>query len=624
MLGLRPNVAHWIVVLCTAAAGVAHADSGSGSPDEVAGTSDSIEQLRRDEAAMAMHAGEYERARRMYLTVLRTRPDDAHARREAGRAAHALGLFELALDDLRRADELQGGRADPELHYLVGEALYALGRTDEARVAHARAAAELGDAPTGRMESLWRARIHARAGEHDRAEAIYSRLADGRATDSEVMLSWTEARIFAGDWDGAEQLLRARLRDDSEDERALDMLAWALEAQGKSDEERELRRSLVQERTPDDYVRIISQGRALERGGQFGAALASYRKAHAIDADGDEGLSAAIDRMRYRLTTEASVGGVMYVDPSGSSQELHTGVAFPIGSEFAVAVAASFGTASGDGTMREASGATVTAGLVAGFGRDLTSAMRVSGNYRDLSGEGLAPDDHAASIGAEVELRIGTGRPVQAHARAALHMPWREAANTIREGGVYDGATGTLYWLPAGHRLILQGGMRIRSMSLHPLMDGTEATGSQVMGFGGADFVAWSDPTSVARGQILDEEMLWPTYLADSLTFSYRHFEAQTDDDFGDRLVLAERDRIDEISAAARKAFGAGEFGLELRGGLGYDWAREARMWRAGGAVLVSPTRRSRISFLYDVANESTHGFVGRRHAGWLTLHVDI
>jgi hypothetical protein len=420
-------------------------------------------------------------------------------------------------------------------------------------------------------------------------------------------------------------LLRYLLVEAPTATRARELLAWVLEASGRLTEERALRAELLEEAEPDDFHRTLAYGRALERAGDYRGALARYRQAYRVDPEGSIDLRGSIDRMRYRLSPEAVVGALIYSDPSGSSHELHTGLALPLSADLALSVSGSFGRATGGNNLGQTTaGGTLTAALALGYGHDLTSILRVSGNYRELVTEEAMPDEQALSVGASVEARVATGRPIQAHLRADLHMPWREAANTIREGGAYDGITAHLYALPFGHSFVLDVGTRARSMTLHPLMDQPEPRGSQVVLFAGADWVAWVDPSSVARGQILDEDLAWPTYLADSLTFSYRHYEGFTDDEFGERLVLAERDRIDELSTTARKAIADGILGAELRGGVGHDWARDKRMWRAGGALLVSPTPASRINITYDVANESTSGFVGRRHAGWFTLHVDL
>ena|SRR5688572_95177 len=203
-------------------------------------------------------------------------------------------------------------------------------------------------------------------------------------------------------------------------------------------------------------------------------------------------------------------------------------------------------------------------------------------------------------------------------------MPWRETASTVREGGRETGVTSMAYVLPFGPRFILDGGVRIRSLSLDPMLD-TKATGTQKMIIGGADYVLWAPSTRGVRGQFLDEDLRWGTsYLADSLTLSYRHYEAFIDDEFGSRLDLADRGTIDDVSAIARNTWPDGTFAFEVRAGGGYDWARDTRLWRTGGSLLVTPLDRLRGSVSYDYANESTSGFVGSRHTAWGSLHLDF
>jgi hypothetical protein len=263
--------------------------------------------------------------------------------------------------------------------------------------------------------------------------------------------------------------------------------------------------------------------------------------------------------------------------------------------------------------------------LLLGRDRPVITALMVSGNFRSVEVSGEQPRDDL-SLGSAAELRAGTTGPLQMHLRADFRMPWREAANTIREGGVYDGATAHVYSKPFGEKIIFDTGAWVRRMELEPLMtEGDVAPhGRQVLAFGGVDFVPWVNPLNPARGEILDEELQWPTYSADALVLSYRHYEGWTDAEFFDRLVLAERNQIDELSATARQVLLRGSLALEARGGGGYDWAREVSLWRAGGAFLLSPSLRTRLSISYDIASESATGFVGRRHAGWVTLHADL
>ena len=63
--------------------------------------------------------------------------------------------------------------ADPETHYLKGEALYAQGLDAEARREHEIAEREIGATPRERIQKLWLARIHARRGDLVFADALY-------------------------------------------------------------------------------------------------------------------------------------------------------------------------------------------------------------------------------------------------------------------------------------------------------------------------------------------------------------------------------------------------------------------------------------------------------------------
>ena len=78
-----------------------------------------------------------------------------------------------------------------------------------------------------------------------------------------------------------------------------------------------------------------------------------------------------------------------------------------------------------------------------------------------------------------------------------------------------------------------------------------------------------------------------------------------------------------------RHVFGSGVLGTELRGGIGYDWQRAVRQWRAGASLLLAATTSSRLTVDYDVASETVigpglTGLTGRRHIGSVVLHVDL
>lgn len=622
-----PAVVAWlgVVVLPASASADDRAPSDAGS--ELGSAPGSIEELRHDEARAALQRGDFERARVLYHILIKVHPEDALAWREAGRASHALGELDFAVRELGRADELRNRAVDPELHYLLGEALYALGRDAEARRVHDRAAREVGPAPTDRLERLWLARILARRGDIFGADAIYDALLEASPDDEEALLARVEAHTLCRSWVTAETLTRKLLRAKPEHRRAREILAWVLEARGRVAEEVAIRGAISADETQRDPKHTVAHGRALERSRDYHGALARYRAAHELDQNADPTLGASIERLEHRLSPETSVAGVFRTDPSGSSTELRVGLAAPLSGEHAISLTASYDAASSADTATgpaiEATTGTLTAGVLVGHGRDVTGAFMVSGNYHSMS---MGTDSvDAMHLGSAAELRIGTGRRIQAHARADFNMPWREAANTIREGGRYDGITAHVYALPLGHRVILDAGVQARRMELDTSMTAPDlqASGHQTLLFAGVDYVVRVDPSQIARGEILDEEMLWPTYLADAVLLHYRHYEGFTEDDFGSRLVLSPRNRIDELGATARHTI-EGAFGAELRAGAGYDFARELSMWRAGGALLLSPSYSTRFTLSYDVANESTEAFVGRRHAGWLTFHADL
>lgn len=605
------------------ALGIAVSSGTAMAQDQPVAPAGSLDELRHAEAQAAMAEGDFYRARQLYLTILIGDPNDATAAREAGRASHALGDFAAAVSELSRAHELSQKAADAELHYLLGEALYAVGRNDEARRIHDLAVGEISPTPTERMQRLWLARIHARRGELPAADALYAAILREQPRDEEALVARIEAHTLCKAWPRAEELTRQFLYARPDHQRGREILAWILEVRGSIDEETILRGDLAEAAAPVDRERTIAHGRSLERARNFHGALVRYRQALALGTSSDPALKAAIERLENQLSLETAVGGAYRTDPSGSSTEVRVGVAVPISGENAVSLTASYDLASASTVATDANSATVTTGLLLGHGREVTSALMVSGNYHRMTMAGEAVD--FAHVGAAAEVRIGTGSRFQLHARADLNMPWREAANTIREGGRYDGLTAHAYALPLGPRLVIDAGVQARRMELEDLMPTMQmdANGRQYLFFGGLDYVLQVDPTHVARGQILDEEMLWPTYLADSVVLHYRHYEGFTRDDFGERLVLSERNTIDEVGGTVRRTFGR-VLGAELRAGTGYDFARELTMWRAGGALLASPSANTRFTFSYDIANESTDAFVGRRHTGWITFHADL
>jgi tetratricopeptide (TPR) repeat protein len=576
-----------------------------------------------------MAAGDYKRALDLSMLVVMQNPKDFRAHREAGRAAHALGSYQIAIDHLEKAVQLQGAQPDPEARYLLGEAYYAARRTKDAVRHHDEVRRQINPGTTNWMELLWLARIHARRNELAKADAIYMGLLARDPNSDEVQIARIEAYTLSKKWRQAEKLTREYIDRHPSDTRAPEILAWVLEAQHKTDQEQTLRARMANDPERAETRLLVDHARSLERNGEYRAAISRYNealsRAEKFGGDVDEvEVRAAVTRLHYRITPESAVAGGFFSDPSGSIEQARAGIALPAADQVTLALVGSMahvpgGAAPGAAPTGGTDVATIDTSVVGGEGHLVAAALTMSSSY-------FAFEDRASSarLGASFDLRVGQGKPLQLQAVGNLHMPWREAASTLREGGSETGVTAMAYALPFGPRFIMSGGARYRAMALDPIME-VPADGRQTLLVGGGDYLLWAPSTQVVRGQFLDEDLRWGTsYLANSLTLSYRHYEAFTRDDFGGRLDLAERGTVDELSAVARNTWPDGTFGFEARAGGGYDWARDTRLWRVGSALLVTPWERVRGSLSYDYAKETTSGFSGTRHTGWASLHLDF
>lgn len=576
---------------------------------------DGYQDLLEHEAQVAIADGDLQRAWHYYWRLLQIDPDDPRALRGAGMVAHALGRYAYAERAFARVVELRGGAPDPEIHYLRGEALLQLGRDREAMRELDRAELEIGPNPADRQPCLWLARIAALRGDLDRAVDLYiAQLPDDRRAPEweQVMLLIVEAHIFSDDWAGAERLLRQLLDAHPRHERAAAMLAWVLESQGKIDEELDVRHARTD--TWGDYPRkLIEYGRARERAYDYGGALEMYSEARELGVREVEG---DIARLELRTSPELAGGAIVRTDPSGTILGGFAGASVPVSRRLRLAVTGLRDTTSGGLIGRELSANVVSAWAVLTGRHGTTAALSVIGRDRT---------DELAGIGGVGIVRSSPARSWQVHVRAEAHTPWRESTSTIREGGVVDGVDLQVYATPWSGRLVLGATGRARLLSLEPRMDAPDTSARMLFGAVGADLVLLSNPERVARGQVLDDDLLFAAPFGEAIVVSYRHYELDSDDPFGERLVLVERSSLDEVSGVARTVLDEdGVFGVELRGGLGYDWVRSTRQWRAGGSLLVGATANSRLTVSYDIANESTTGLVGQRQFGTISLHVDL
>jgi tetratricopeptide (TPR) repeat protein len=590
-----------------------------------------IETLRAD-AAVELARGKWGEARALYDQLLAIAPHDAAAQRDAGRAGMAAGDFEYAARVLEQAHHFVGHHRDPELHYLRGEALYALARRDEARDEHRIAELEIGTGPLARMPKLWLARIHARRGELSRADVLYESLwpPANQPPDAEVALNHADAHLLAKDWEGAARLLRRFLERSPGNLRARHMLAWALESEGDLAGELAVRAPLAADDPSFDAQR--DYGRALERAGDFRDALHSYQAAAAMTNAPDATLTTARDRMHYRLTPEVAGGLGVRSDPNTTTEHLQAGAALPFASRHLVSMIFSHDVAHGGWPVADTAVSAVGASLVLG--------ARWGGTLM-LAGKGWGVSQIPVSNGTPLQslpaLRFGgvgevdtpASSWVRVNLRGELENQWTEAPITIRESGVATGLTGHLFVfpVPSSHRLIIDAGTQARRLMLAPGTPGsTRPEASQLLSWAGADFVMWQNPARTLAGQILDENLVRQTEVAESVTFSVRHYElfGRSDPAFDRRLVLLPRSSINSGSLVIRNALGGGRFGFELRGGLGYESTRRNVLSQGGLTLSLASSAASRVTASYDIAQETITGLTGRRHTGWVSYHVDL
>jgi tetratricopeptide (TPR) repeat protein len=615
----------WFGVAAMAAVD-AGAEAGGAYPGAPGPRDAGAEAVRKD-AGEALSRGDFARARALYELVLRIDPADAHAAREAGRAALAVGELAYAVDALKRADVLANHAPDPELHYLRGEALYALDQRDEARHEEILVERELCARPPTRQSQLWLARVYARRGELARADLLYRSVTPpaDQPVDLEVSIHHAESDLLAHDGHGAQRVLRAALARAPNHPRARELLASSLEVTGDLNDELVLRETLAHDaatsRSWFDY------GRALERSGDDAAALRAYRRARAL-ADGaartDPELASALRRMTLRTSIELGAVALGRSDPQATSLGEQVGIAVPFGRAHHLAVGAWHERLTVKDMARD------------GLAGELWTAVALHHPLADgLAGGKLGMRDLRAKDGTTDRgvswsgFASVRGRP-QRHLELSLDTEvnalWREAPRSLLEGGRVTGATVHVYGIGLANRLIVDAGTQVRRLALPGLGGGRDPMASQLLGWGGLDVVLWASFQHALDGEILDDHMLQPAAFADGVVVGYRHFELRSDAQPGflQRMSMVGRASIEQGSLTARKVVAGNRLGVELRGVLGWDRSREVAVSRIGASLLATPTRSSRISLGLDLGAESLDGFRGQARAGWVSYHADL
>jgi tetratricopeptide (TPR) repeat protein len=596
-----------------------------------------VEQARK-QATETLSRGDLDRARQQFEEVLKALPHDGPAERDAGRAAQAAGEFEYAAEALEKAHHFEGHKRDPELHYLRGEALFTLGRDEQAFREHRIAELEIGPAPEDRMQKLWLARIYARRGYLVLSDRIYDAMwPPPPKFDEEVALNEADAHLLNKDWEGGARVLRRYLALDPKNVRGREMLAWALEADGDLDGELAVRRSLV-----DDHPTVENErdyGRALERATRYREAGAQYHAAIAGGAGGDTTLVTSYDRMHYRVTPEMSGGGALRSDPQAWAWRVQAGAAYPFGTHHQAGLLAWHDSSTdwhanqvvGPNVLRE-SGSVTGLGGYAMFARRSGASLLVGGDTRfatasgdDSAGTQLYGPTRQLAFGGQTELDMPIAQIMQVNVHLDVNEQWNDAPVTVEDGGAQTGATGHFYLFPRNRVVLVDSGAMVRRLSLRPLEEGEPTpTASQLMIWAGIDFNLWTDASRIVRGETLDERMVRARPLNDAGVLAYRHFEifANLSPDF--RIALYPRDSIDNGTLILRKAFAGGRGGAELHGGLGYDNVQNQLLAQAGGAVVVASSWSTRLTVSYDYVHQSALGLPGTLQIGWVAFHADL
>ena len=614
--------------------------------DDAQGSSsdDARVEALRQQATETLLKGQYDSARREFEEVLRLRPGDGPAERDAARAAAAAGQFEYAVQALDRAHHFEQHKPDPELHYLRGEALYVLGRDDEAHREHHIAELEIGLAPAGRMEKLWLARIYARRGYVVLADRVYEpMLPPAPKFDTEVALNQADAHLINQDWAGGARLLRRYLTLDPSNVRAREMLGWALEAGGDLDGELGVRGSLAHDAPTAAHHNDF--GRALERAANFRAARDEYAGAMAAGAMAvgagaagpDATLAGAYRRMWLRTVPEVAGGVQLRSDPQAWAWRVQAGATLPFGSRHHVAALA-WHDDSTDWHANQVVGQNVLAesGNVTGLGAGVVLGSRAGGwlaasadvrvqmtKGTDANGQVLLGPEWFFKPGGQAELATPIFKYSEINLHVDLNEQWNESPVTVEEGGVQTGAVGHVFVFPTSRIVLVDAGAAVRRLSLAP-EDGPVPTANQLLTWAGIDFNLWMNGGRAVRGEVFDDRLYRRTYLTDAGVLAYRHFELFSHSEPNFRVSLAPRESVNNGTLIIRKVLFGGRFGFDLHGGVGYDNARDHILAQGGGALVLATSWSTRLQASYDISRDWTVGLTGMLQTAWLTLHADI
>jgi Tfp pilus assembly protein PilF len=612
-----------LLAVALASFGVGEATLAHADPDvKYVGEPQRAPSKPRDDAERELAAGRYESALALYRLAIKRDTSDRVAFRDGGRAAFALGNHAVAAEMLAHAVAM-GPAPEAEILYLLGEAQWVLGAHRAAEATHRRTLTVLGRSPMQRIEKLWAARVHFRLGDRAAADAIYESLSAADPADAEAALARAEMHAGVRDWAAAERAIRGLLPHAPTNKRANEMLAWIYEARGKLDDEIALRKTLVGPDADADDVR--DYGRALERAGDWAAALAAYRRAADLpNGAADVELRRALERVERRMSLEIVVGAIGRSDPNATALGGFAGVALPFGRASHLALTSTHeyvSSGTGDVLSNEVRAAAVLR---------RSDALAILGAKAGIIDGGTAPStmmETSAQFAPAAFANLSSGL-LGGHVTLAVDGEfgglWRESPSAVFEAGRSYSAAGHVYISALAQRFVIDSGVQGRQLRL--MSEGRSPRADQLLVWSGADALVWTNFANQARGEILDEDMHRATFAADSAVISYRHYEmfGAVEPMFASRLNLSDRASIDEVSGTLRKVLARGALALEARGGFGRDWSRELWLQRGSLAVWFSPGSRSRLSLAFELARESVNALVGERRTGMVNYHVDL
>jgi hypothetical protein len=387
-------------------------------------------------------------------------------------------------------------------------------------------------------------------------------------------------------------------------------------------------RAMVVQLKPQDWRAHSDFARVLERYGDKRLALDEYGKARDISDTAEVDVS--YERLRHQLAPEVLLALSWYAEPLANAVRLTAAGSFEVKNDTRVGL---IGWVEGGQSLRPmdidrprsvSEGVNVFGGMSLSDGLDVRGAL----TYRHGSLPRFDVDHYVFlgrdTVGADVSAvgAIGEGRVT---VEGTFHQPWTDAAIAVVEGGDQSGVEVHGAYPVLDGRLVLDAAGLGRLLELSQNVDGTTPHASHLAWSVGPDVVVWRHPVGRLRGEVLDERLDRGVYLQDALVLGFRHYDAYVSaKQFMNRIDLAPRVSLDMAIATVRKVMFDGRVGVELRGVLGYDRAREARVEGVGLSAYVASWAGGRFVLLGEVATESAGVVLGRRTWTSLSYHHDL